>query len=157
MKLTPWFLNFDFGGRARRSHYWANLGAWLLVAAVFLAVAAAVAPDAPATLAPAADAVAPAPSPAPAAEEPAADGGGGGLIGFALFIALLLAAVDGFAMVFRRAHDTGKSGWVMLLLFIPLVNLLPLYWLMIEDSQEGPNKYGAAVKAFYQPPAPAVP
>ena len=140
MKLTNWFLNFDFGGRARRSHYWANLGCWLVVGAILLTVAAAAAPDAPEVAAGATEAT---------------QSAGAGFVGFAVFIALVLATIDGFAMVFRRAHDTGKSGWVMLLLFIPLVNLLPLYWLMIEDSQEGPNKYGPPVKQFYQPPTEA--
>jgi uncharacterized membrane protein YhaH (DUF805 family) len=63
----------------------------------------------------------------------------------------LLAAIDGIAMVFRRAHDTGRSGWIWLLLLIPLINLLPFYWLMIEDSHQGPNKYGPPVKQFYEP------
>lgn len=128
MKLTNWFLNFDFAGRARRSHYWANLGCWLLVALGFLIVAGAMSKTDP-------------------------GGAGGTLVGLLLFAAVICAGIDNIAMVFRRAHDTGKSGWIWLLLLIPFINLLPFYWLMIEDSQQGPNKYGPPVKQFYEPTA----
>lgn len=131
MKLTKWFLNFDFGGRARRAHYWANLGSWLLVFMVIFGVVAG------------------------GARQDEAATAGVGLLGVVAVVAMLLAAIDGMAMVFRRAHDTGRSGWIWLLLLIPLLNLLPLYWLMIEDSHQGPNKYGPPVKAFYQAPAAA--
>lgn len=130
MKVTNYFLNFDFGGRARRSHYWANLGCWLLVGVGFvIAAAVATGGDTP------------------------ANGAFGGLVGLLLLIATVCAVIDNMAMVFRRAHDTGKSGWIWLLLLIPLINLLPFYWLMIEDSQQGPNKYGPPVKQFYEPAA----
>lgn len=129
MKLTNYFLNFDFNGRARRSHYWANIGCWLLVGAGILILGVVGASD-----------------PGSAA------GGYGGAVGLLLIVAVVCSVVDNMAMVFRRAHDTGKSGWIWLLLLIPLVNLLPFYWLMIEDSQQGPNKYGPPVKQFYVPP-----
>jgi len=89
MKLPVWFLNFDFGGRARRSHYWANLGAWLAMSVVFLIVA---------------------------------------------------SIISGSASPEKAGSITGP--------------LLPLYWLMIQDSDQGPNKYGPPVKQFYVPPAP---
>ena len=41
----------------------------------------------------------------------------------------------------RRLHDTGRSGWLFLLSFIPLVNIAYLV-LMILDSQQGDNRYG---------------
>ena len=55
------------------------------------------------------------------------------------------------AMTFRRAHDTGKSGLIWILIWIPFINLIPFYFLMIEDSSEGANKYGPATKSFYAP------
>lgn len=139
MKLTNWFLNFDFGGRARRSHTWANwfawLAVWLIVWGVVMAIASAgIAAD---------EAAGPDGAPASTAM--------GGFAGLLLFATWALAFVDSMAMNFRRAHDTGRSGWIWLLLLIPLVNLLPLYWLLIEDSQQGPNKYGPPVKRFYEP------
>ncbi|WP_312126269.1 DUF805 domain-containing protein [Brevundimonas sp.] len=139
MKVTNWFLNFDFNGRARRAHTWANwfawAGIWIVLWIIMISVAGAgVAAE-------------------NAGNEAAAAGAGGlGVVGiFVMFAAWLLAFIDSMAMNFRRAHDTGKSGWIWLLLLIPLVNLLPLYWLLIEDSQQGPNKYGPPVKQFYEP------
>jgi uncharacterized membrane protein YhaH (DUF805 family) len=78
--------------------------------------------------------------------------GGAGAVGATLLLIVGIAAfVDSLAMTFRRAHDTNKSGSIFLLLFVPFVNFLALYWLLIEDSQQGPNKYGPAVKQFYEP------
>lgn len=139
MKLTNWFLNFDFGGRARRSHAWANwfawLGVWLIVWVIVMALAG---------MGGAADEAAGAETVTATA---GALGAGAMLILFAIWA---LAFVDSMAMNFRRAHDTGKSGWIWILLLIPIVHLLPLYWLLIEDSQQGPNKYGPPVKRFYE-------
>lgn len=120
--MTKWFLNFSFNGRARRSHYWANFGAWLAIMVLVVGVGMG------------------------------ATGGsdaGGAVVGLVLLIAALCSILDNMAMVFRRAHDTGRSGWIWILLLIPIVNLLPFYWLMIQDSDQGPNKYGPPVKTFY--------
>lgn len=133
MKLTNWFLNFDFSGRGRRSHSWANAGAWLAVWIVLWGLAAMVGGG---------------------SDETHPDGAasvGAGIIGLLMIIAMVVGFVDNMAMTFRRAHDTGRSGWIFLLLFIPLINLLPFYWLLIEDSHQGPNKYGPAVKTCYDP------
>lgn len=127
--MGRWFFNFSFNGRARRSHTWANWAAWwgvLVGLMVIFHLAGGAKTDAP-----------------PAAALP----------GLVFLVAILCSTVDLLAMVFRRAHDTGKSGWICLLLLIPLVNLLPFYWLLIEDSQQGPNKYGPPVKQFYEPGA----
>lgn len=122
--MGRWIFNFSFDGRARRSHLWANTFAWLGIILVLAGVLAA-----------------------------AGDGQPPVWAGLLIAAAVICAAIDNLALVFRRAHDTGKSGWIWLLLLIPLVFLLPLYWLLIEDSQAGPNKYGPPVKQFYQPPA----
>jgi len=125
MKFRPWFLNFDFSGRSRRSHYWANIGCWLLFAlGWFLLMMAAT-----------------------ALPEPASNIAGVPLVIIGM-AAIVINLVDGLAMLFRRAHDTSKSGWIMLLLLVPFVNFLALYWLLIQDSDEGANKYGPPVKAF---------
>ena len=53
-------------------------------------------------------------------------------------LALLL---PGLGLAVRRLHDTGRSGWFLLLVFIPLVNLILLYFMVIEGDA-GPNEYG---------------
>ena len=45
------------------------------------------------------------------------------------------------AVGIRRLHDTGRSGWWLLLGIVPLLGLVLLYF-MILDSQAGSNEYG---------------
>lgn len=56
------------------------------------------------------------------------------LIGLALILPSLAVTV-------RRLHDIGKSGWWILLGFIPVVCLVLLYFLVL-DSELGANEYG---------------
>ncbi|MFI6624654.1 DUF805 domain-containing protein [Streptomyces sp. NPDC050528] len=51
----------------------------------------------------------------------------------------------------RRLHDTGKSGWRMLIALIPAVG--PILYLvgMTVDSAPGTNQYGPSPKATGQP------
>ena len=41
----------------------------------------------------------------------------------------------------RRLHDTGRSGWFILLGLIPLAGLIVLYFAILEGDA-GPNEYG---------------
>lgn len=54
-------------------------------------------------------------------------------------VALLLPSL---AVTVRRLHDVGKSGWFLLLAFIPIANLylIVLYFLdSVPDNEYGPN------------------
>lgn len=42
----------------------------------------------------------------------------------------------------RRLHDTGRSGWWILLVLIPLIGPLIVLVLMCFDSEPGTNRYG---------------
>ncbi len=42
----------------------------------------------------------------------------------------------------RRLHDTGKSGWYLLIGLIPYIGLIILYFLA-QPSEQGKNDYGA--------------
>ena len=53
----------------------------------------------------------------------------------------LAILIPGIAVSIRRLHDVGKSGWWLLLGFVPLVGLVLLYF-MVQDSQPGGNEYG---------------
>lgn len=55
------------------------------------------------------------------------------------FLAILIPSL---AVVVRRLHDTGKSGWFILLGFIPLVGGIILLVFMILEGNAGPNQYG---------------
>lgn len=68
----------------------------------------------------------------------------------------ILQAIYGLAMLApglgvgaRRLHDTGKSGWIQLVLLIPFLGLIILIVLWAQDSdpasnQHGPNPKGAS-------------
>lgn len=42
----------------------------------------------------------------------------------------------------KRLHDLNKSGWLVLLGFIPIVNLGLLVYLLFFPGTKGPNKFG---------------
>ena len=64
--------------------------------------------------------------------------------GFSLFgaIASLALFIPGLAVGVRRLHDIGKSGWNLLLIFIPLVGFIILLVWFCKDSEPGSNQYG---------------
>ena len=66
-----------------------------------------------------------------------------GVLSPLLTLALLVPSI---AVSIRRLHDVGKSGWWLLLGFVPLVGLVLLYF-MVQDSQPGGNEYGPNPKA----------
>lgn len=58
----------------------------------------------------------------------------------------LASFLPSLALCVRRLHDTGRSGWWLLLGFIPLVgNIILLVW-YCQDSTRGANKYGPSPK-----------
>lgn len=42
----------------------------------------------------------------------------------------------------RRAHDRNHSGWFVVLLFVPVVNIAAMLYLLLAPSFEMPNRYG---------------
>ena len=61
------------------------------------------------------------------------------LIMIAGIFALLIPTL---AVNVRRLHDTGKSGWMLIIVLIPCIGfILWLVW-MIEDGQAHANAYG---------------
>ena len=55
---------------------------------------------------------------------------------------ILAVIVPSLAVSFRRLHDTNRSGWWLLLAFVPLIGGLVLLVFMILDGTEGTNDYG---------------
>lgn len=56
--------------------------------------------------------------------------------------------LPGLAVSIRRLHDVGKSGWMSLIVFIPLVGFIWLIVLACTDSTPGPNQYGPNPKGI---------
>ena len=57
------------------------------------------------------------------------------------YIYALAVWVPSIAVTARRLHDVGKSGWFMLISFIPLVGLYLIY-VLAQDGEAGDNAYG---------------
>jgi len=56
----------------------------------------------------------------------------------------LLMALPNWTVSVRRLHDSDKSGWWLLLGFLPYVGGLIVMVLLLLPSTDGPNQYGAA-------------
>lgn len=59
-----------------------------------------------------------------------------------LYVLGLFGFVASIMMLERRLHDLDKSGWWMLLLCVPLVNILFYIYILFFKGTEGPNQYG---------------
>jgi len=57
------------------------------------------------------------------------------------FVYAVAVLLPGLAIAVRRLHDTGKSGWMVLLGLIPLVGIILLIVFYVQPS-DGPNDYG---------------
>lgn len=62
-----------------------------------------------------------------------------GLLGGLYALAVL---IPGIAVMVRRLHDTNRSGWMALLLIIPLIGPIIIIVFMCLDSTPGENKFG---------------
>lgn len=114
--VSTCFSNYaNFNGRARRSEFW---WFWLFILIVNIVVSAVV----------------------------------GGIIGFDSSAASVLIALIGIAFLIplyaagsRRLHDTGKSGWLQLLILIPCVGPIIMIVLWAQPGQPVDNQYGPAI------------
>ena len=62
-----------------------------------------------------------------------------GLLGGIYSLAILIPSI---AVTIRRLHDSGRTGWWFLIIFIPLIGALVLLVFMVLDSEQGTNDYG---------------
>jgi len=58
-------------------------------------------------------------------------------------VVTLAIFLPNLAVTVRRLHDTGRSGWWLLIVFIPFVGGLILFVFLLFDSQAESNKWGA--------------
>ena len=57
-------------------------------------------------------------------------------------IYIMAIIIPSISIAVRRLHDIGKSGWMFLVSFIPLIGGIWLIILLCKDSQPGENEYG---------------
>lgn len=124
-----WFLKVlrqyaDFEGRARRKEFWM----FVLFYALF-SICAAFMDDLMDTA---------------YSDDPLS----GGMLSTAYALALFIPAL---AVSVRRLHDIGKSGWMMLVCFIPVFGWIWLLSLHCQNSQRGNNAYGPNPKGEWIP------
>lgn len=121
--LLPYRRYFDFAGRSRRKEYWLFVLFQVLVSLAITAVFGR-----------------------PSYERvglfvgfsSSLSGPGGiaqNLFGLASFI-------PGLAVAVRRLHDQDKSGWLLLLVLIPLLGWFALFVLMCLGGTRGANRFG---------------
>jgi uncharacterized membrane protein YhaH (DUF805 family) len=123
------FTNFaTFSGRASRGAYWWYVLAYFLGAIVFGILDKALFGGS-------------------GSAHMGADGGmmtmsytSSGVLGSIWMVANLVPSI---AIAARRLHDTGRSGWMQLLVLIPILGLLYLVYVLIQKGTEGDNAHGA--------------
>ena len=67
--------------------------------------------------------------------------------GYLYLIGLIVHFIPSLAVVVRRLHDVGKSGWFYLLVLIPLIGWAWLFILYCIEGQKEDNKWGPDPKA----------
>jgi uncharacterized membrane protein YhaH (DUF805 family) len=79
------------------------------------------------------------------------DEGGTGSLLFVGLIGIFVLAflIPGIAVQVRRFHDQDKSGWFVLLGFIPYIGGIILFVFMCIEGTRGPNRFGPDPKDPY--------
>jgi uncharacterized membrane protein YhaH (DUF805 family) len=70
--------------------------------------------------------------------------------GLGLFSGLyaLGVMIPGMAVSVRRLHDTGRSGWWLLVTFVPVIGAMVFLYFMVLDSNPENNEYGPSTKGI---------
>jgi uncharacterized membrane protein YhaH (DUF805 family) len=76
---------------------------------------------------------------------------GGAGVGVLSGIYILAVFVPTIAVLVRRLHDTGRSGWWFFIQLVPLVGFFILLYFLVCDSQPGTNAYGPNPKEGEMP------
>jgi uncharacterized membrane protein YhaH (DUF805 family) len=110
----------EFSGRSRRKEYWmfVLLQMLILIPVAFLAILMG-----------------------GPVEDPANPFGSTAML-IVLGVYFLVFFIPGLAVQVRRFHDQDKSGWFILLGFIPYVGSLILLVFMCLEGTRGPNRFG---------------
>ena len=117
----------DFSGRSRRKEYWMFVlfQMLLLVPIMLLAILLGSPSDDPITPF------------------------GSIAVLFVVVVYFLVFLIPGIAVQVRRFHDQDKSGWFILLGFIPYVGGIILFVFMCLEGTRGPNRFGPDPKDPY--------
>jgi uncharacterized membrane protein YhaH (DUF805 family) len=71
------------------------------------------------------------------------------LVEFPIFTIVVIFAiifwVAEWTVKVRRLHDSGTSGWFILIEIIPILGWIMMFFKLIKKSDEGENRFGKAV------------
>ncbi len=118
-------LFFSFNGRINRAKFWlgnvALIGVYIVLMIISGASMSAV------TVSPSGE----------------IQGGGFGVVGIIVLIVYIAMIWPSLAIGVKRWHDRDKSGWWVLIAFVPLIGGI---WYLVEcgflEGTKGPNKFG---------------
>lgn len=108
----------NFTGRARRSEYWYFVLFHVLIVITLGATAAILGSEM-----------------------------GSQVIVLVAIVYVLGTILPSLALIIRRLHDIGKSGWYYFVSFIPLIGSIWLLVLLFTEGDRGDNQYGPDPKA----------
>lgn len=103
----------DFSGRASRSEYWWFYLLIIIVYVVAMIIDSVIGTD---------QALGP--------------------YGIVMAISMLALLIPSIAAAIRRLHDTDRSGWWLLIAFIPLIGAIVLLVFFVTGGTAGANSYG---------------
>lgn len=69
-------------------------------------------------------------------------------------LASLVVLLPSIAVGVRRLHDTDRSGWWMLIGFIPVIGIIVLIVFFVQTGTDGPNRFGPPPAQGLLPAAP---
>src|SRR3990172_5267125 len=133
-------LLFSFDGRINRAKFWLGYLLATIISMAILGIAASMLPwDQMITVGP---------DGAPILDEAGnpklnLENVNWGFPGLLFGVGFLLSMVMGFALMIKRCHDRGYSGWMSLISLIPIAGgIWVLIALGIMEGEKGPNKWG---------------
>ena len=122
--FLPYRRYFDFSGRSRRMEYWMFALLWAIVYIACYGFVLSTMPS------------------AQALESGVGLGMTSGVAMAVLGVFALASIIPAIAVQVRRFHDQDKSGWFVLLNFIPIIGGLIVLVMMFLDGTPGPNRFG---------------
>jgi uncharacterized membrane protein YhaH (DUF805 family) len=112
---------FSFQGRISRASFWAVIGVTILVIGVFAVLLTVLLPN------------------SSAAKVSASAPGWVTIVVGVVYVSAIWVSLANYA---KRLHDLDHSGWLALLLFVPLLNLIMWIWCGVKAGTPGPNRFG---------------
>lgn len=67
-------------------------------------------------------------------------------LGLLSSIYMLAVLIPSIAVSIRRLHDTDRSGWWLLIAFVPFIGGIVMFVFTVLDSTPGDNQYGSNPK-----------